>query len=46
MSRYEILNEIDPDWSERYQGDVDLAWNFYYQYAREEIERVKRENKE
>jgi hypothetical protein len=46
MSRYEILEEIDPDWRERYRGDVDLAWNFYNQFAREEIERIRQENAE
>lgn len=44
LTRSEILEEIDPEWRERYRGDVDLAWNFYWQFAREQIERVKREN--
>lgn len=43
MDRREILNELDPEWAERYHGDVDLAWNFYYQYAREELERAIQE---
>lgn len=43
MDRSEILNELDPEWSDRYRGDVDLAWNFYYQFAREDIERIRRE---
>lgn len=46
MSRSEILTEIDPEWSERYRGDVELAWNFYFQFAREQIERVKQENRD
>lgn len=43
MSRTEILNELDPEWGERYRGDVDLAWDFYYQFAREQIEHIKQE---
>lgn len=45
LTRSEILDEVDPEWRERYAGDVDLAWNFYYQFEREEIDRVRRENK-
>lgn len=44
LTRSEILDELDPEWRERYRGDVDLAWNFYYQFARQDIERIKREN--
>lgn len=44
MNRVEILNELDPDWREHFRGDVDLAWNFYYQFAREDLERVRRDN--
>jgi hypothetical protein len=44
LTRSEILDEVDPDWREHYRGDVDLAWNFYNQFARESIDRVKREN--
>jgi hypothetical protein len=44
VSRSEILDELDPEWRTRYRGDVDLAWNFYYQFAREDVERVRREN--
>lgn len=44
LTRSEILDEVDPDWRENYRGDVDLAWNFYNQFAREAIDRVKREN--
>lgn len=46
MSRSEILDEVDPEWRDRYRGDSELAWSFYNQYAPEEIERVKRENAE
>lgn len=44
ITQTEILDEIDPEWRERYRGDVDLAWNFYWQFARDQIERVRREN--
>lgn len=44
LTRSEILTEIDPDWRENYRGDVELAWAFYWEFAREDIERVKREN--
>lgn len=43
MDRSEILDELDPEWSDRYRGDIDLAWNFYYQFAREDIERIQLE---
>jgi len=44
LTRSEILDEIDPDWREHYASDVELAWDFYWEFARDEIERVKREN--
>lgn len=44
MTRSEILDEVDPEWRERYRGDAELAWNFYWQFARQDIERVKREH--
>lgn len=28
--REEHLTEIDPDWRERFKGQVDIAWEFYY----------------
>lgn len=41
--RSDVLDLVDPDWTERWRGDVDLAWNFYWQFAREDIERAQRE---
>lgn len=46
LTQYEILNEVDPEWQEHYAGDIGRAWAFYWQYARAEIERVKREHRE
>jgi len=43
LTRREILNELDPEWSENYRGDVELAWAFYSEFARSEIDRVRRE---
>lgn len=28
--RAEHLTEIDPDWRDRFNGQVDIAWEFYY----------------
>jgi hypothetical protein len=44
LTRSEILDELDPDWRDRYAGDVELAWGFYSTFAKDDIERVKREN--
>lgn len=44
MTRSEILDAIDPDWRERYRGDVGSAWDFYYQFARSDIDRIRKEH--
>jgi hypothetical protein len=43
MNRPAILTALDPDWSERYRGDLERAWMFYWTYARSDVERVRRE---
>jgi hypothetical protein len=43
LTRGEILELLDPEWRERYRGDVELAWAFYIEFAKSDIDRVKRE---
>jgi hypothetical protein len=44
MTRSEILDELDPEWRSRYRGDLERAWEFYWTYARTDVERVRREH--
>jgi hypothetical protein len=39
----EVLNELDPDWSERWRGDVAEAARYYQQYGFDRWMEVVRE---
>jgi hypothetical protein len=41
LSRTEILNQIDPQWREHYRDDIELAWSFYWEFSRQQIDNIK-----
>lgn len=41
LSRLQILDQIDPRWREHYRDDLELAWAFYFEFARQQIDNIK-----